>query len=164
MDEVNYFLGFLGKNAKRAVKVQTVWAKVQKVDWNAKTMDCTGMEDGLAYYDVSLGLGSLYRKPEQDSKCLIGIVGSGNTEAFLIDAENISEVQYVQGDVELEIKTDNKVKIKNGQTSLKEVFQSLKDLLVNFKVITQQGPNTALDPGTITALTQFEIQFKQLLN
>ncbi len=48
--------GKLSDNAKQA---QLRWVTVDRIDRDKKTMDVTGIVDGLGYYDVQLGLSSV---------------------------------------------------------------------------------------------------------
>lgn len=59
--------------------------------------------------------------------------------------------------------TGSKVKIANESTSLKGLFDDLSTLIQNLKVVTAQGPSTALFPDTLAALTQFKAKYPQLL-
>ncbi|MDP1708849.1 MAG: hypothetical protein Q8L89_07290, partial [Gammaproteobacteria bacterium] len=61
----------LKAQAKKQVPTQVVWATVDSVDWNAKTMQCTAQTDELERYDVLLGLGSQYMRPKKGSKVLL---------------------------------------------------------------------------------------------
>jgi len=68
-----------------------------------------------------------------------------------------------QGNLSIELK-GGKVRIKNDQTDLKTLFDDLSTLLQNFKVVTAQGPSTALFPDTLAALTQFKTKYPLLLS
>lgn len=67
----------------------TVWAVVDTVDWEAKTLIATSVVDGLAYYDVLLGIGSFYKRPAKGSIALLGILEGDGANAYLIDADSI---------------------------------------------------------------------------
>ena len=60
----------LTQKTKETTAVSTVWATVQSVDWDEKTCVCTGLLDDLEYYDVLLGIGDVYTKPQTASKVL----------------------------------------------------------------------------------------------
>lgn len=75
--------------------VQTRWATVKSVDWNAKTM--VVLIDGLEYFDVLLGLGDHQVKPSANSKVLVGMIGNKEAAMWLIYAEQIDE-QWINGD------------------------------------------------------------------
>ena len=96
---------------KSNVPIQSVWVLVSSIDWDAKTMDCKGISDDLAYYDVLLGIGSEYKKPKKDTKCLIGIIDNKEAAPFLIIAEEIEE--YL-----LEDSKGFKIHLKDGKLTL----------------------------------------------
>ncbi len=60
--------------------------------------------------------------------------------------------------------TDGKIKVSNDSTSLKGLFDDLSSLIQNLKVVTAQGPSTALTPDTLAALTQFKAKYPLLLS
>jgi hypothetical protein len=91
MDEIGKLVNGIKNAAKKQVPVQTVWAKVKNVDWNEKTMTVTGLTDELDYADVLLGLGSEFKKPVLNSKCLIGIIANKDAATFLIHADEVEE-------------------------------------------------------------------------
>lgn len=96
--ELNEFAKLLHKTQQRNTKVQTHWAEVTHVNWEAKTMTVKGLTDGLEFYDVLLGLGASYAKPKVGSKCLIGIIMNNEAASFLIHAEAVEEYNYTIGD------------------------------------------------------------------
>ncbi|MBX7204143.1 MAG: hypothetical protein K1X81_01850 [Bacteroidia bacterium] len=78
--------------AKRQVKVTTAWVTVKAVDWDEKTMTATGLMDDLDYNDVLLGIGSVYTKPKQGTKALIGLIENQDAATFLIECEEVEEM------------------------------------------------------------------------
>lgn len=164
-NNINDFLALMKGVGKSHVKVQTAWCIVKKVDWENKLMDVEGISDGLLFQDVLLGLGNVYRKPKLGSKCLVGLIENNDAAAFLIEAEALDFIELHLGSVLIEIDSmTSKIKVKNGQVSLIDLFQDLKNLIFQLKVTTPAGPSTSLLPDSVTALQAFEMKFKQLLN
>lgn len=91
MTKIAEFNQLLGQRIKEMLPVQTFWAVCKAVDWDAKTMTAIGQTDELEYEEVSLGNGSIYKRPAIDSICLLGITENNGAIAFLIDAEKIEE-------------------------------------------------------------------------
>lgn len=152
------------KNAgKRHVKTQVAWAEVKSVNWGDKTMVATGVSDGLDYLDVSLGIGNVYKKPKEGSLCQVGMLENQDAAMYMIDAESVEEVEInMENGIQVKIKPDGYY-IRKGSVSMRSVFDKLKSLLENFKVNTPSGPSVGLLPDTMTALIQFENEFKTLL-
>ncbi len=73
------------------------------------------------------------------------------------------KLTITQGQTNVEL-SGGKVSIKNDQTSLKGLFDDLSTLIQNLKVVTAQGPSTALFPDTLAALTQFKTKYPLLLS
>ena len=88
------FKSYLKGNSKAALR----WVVCSSVDWSAKTMECTGSADDLAYYDVALGFGSVDTKPAVNSNCLIAIVENQESVAFMIYTDDAELIQYNGGD------------------------------------------------------------------
>lgn len=73
---------------KSHVPLQTEWVTVQEVDWEEKTMTAIGSDNGLEYFDVLLGLGSMDIKPKIGSMALVGAIHNGEA-CFMISCEEI---------------------------------------------------------------------------
>lgn len=163
-DNINQFYESLRGMTAGRKKVQTAWAVVKSVDWEAKRMVATGVLDNLDYVGVLLGVGNKFTKPTVGSKCLIGMIENKDASMFLIDAEEVDLFEYNQGGLMIEVDSvTNKVSIKNAQVSMLDLFQDLKDLIMSLKVATPSGPSTNLLPDSILELEAFELSFKQLL-
>lgn len=122
--ELNEFISLLNKKADGAVKIQTHWAVVQSVDWEAKTMVVKDLVDDLEFYDVLLGLGSFYRKPKVGTSCLIGIILNNEAASFLIEVEEVEEVSVAVLTNELTI-NESGFLVKRGNETLKAVLNDL---------------------------------------
>lgn len=94
MSKIDELIEALQDN-ERVAPPGTVWAKVSSIDWEAKTMVAERLVDGLAYYDVLLGLGAFYRKPLKGSLALLGILEGDEANAYLIEAQEI-EGYYIE--------------------------------------------------------------------
>lgn len=119
------FAELLQDQAKKQVPIQTEWCKVTAVDWNDKTMTVESLLNELEYFDVLLGLGSIYKKPKLGTKCLIGLIANTNA-CFMIDCEAFDEMELVSQDSVLTLKKEGFI-IKKTNDSLKEVVNNLID-------------------------------------
>ena len=77
---------------KSHVPLQTEWVTVKEIDWEEKTMTAIGSNNGLEYFDVLLGLGSVNVKPKVGSLALVGAIHNGEA-CFMISCEEIEEVE-----------------------------------------------------------------------
>lgn len=83
---------------------------------------------------------------------------------MVIKVDNVEKIIYKQGEFEFIVdSTDKKVVIKNDSANVYTVFQLLSDLLKQFQVYTSNGPSGTPLPNTITAINQFETEFKGIL-
>lgn len=114
----------LNERTKSLIDVQTHWCNVKSVDWDKKTMTATGLVDDLPFYDVNLGIGSIYKKPKLKTKCLIGIINNNLADAFLIECDEVEEIIFTSGESVLTIKEDGFI-VKQSNESLKVVLNDL---------------------------------------
>ncbi|MGB1307535.1 MAG: hypothetical protein ACPG6B_01395 [Oceanihabitans sp.] len=169
-NEITTFGELLSKTIGRQIQVQTHWAEVTEVDWEAKTMTVKGTLDGLEFYDVLLGLGSWTRKPKLGATCLIGSILNKSAASFLIDCNEIEEAVWVSEDSSFTIKQDGFI-VKQRDESLKDILNDLvsningqnekiQDLNVELqKVIVVQG--TSPNIPALTTLVSELVQIKQ---
>ncbi|AOR29538.1 hypothetical protein FORMB_25210 [Formosa sp. Hel1_33_131] len=147
--ELNEFTNLLDLKTKGNTKVQTHWAEVVEVDWNNKTMTVKGLIDDLEFYDVLLGLGSVYKKPKIGAKCLIGLILNNEAATFLIEAEAVDELFIEVGTSTFKIDANGFLVKRNNET-LKKV---LNDLIVELnKIIVIQG--TSINVPAMNAIKQ----------
>lgn len=159
------FKELMQKAAKGQVPIQTEWCTVQEVDWADKTMVATSLLNGLEYFDILLGLGSIYKKPKVGTKVLVGMIA--NKEAcFLIDCEAFEEMTIVSDKSLFTIKEEGFI-VKQTDESLQKVLNDLIDRIDDLnkelqKVVVSIGvtPNV---PALI-AIVQQNAQIKQRLN
>ncbi len=103
-------------------------------------------------------------QPKIGSMVLIGSLTGDLKNLAVIGMDEIEKLKYEQDGLVIEIdSTDKKVKIKNADVGLKDIFQSLTDLLKQFKVYTPSGPSGTPLPTTIVHINDFENDFKKLL-
>lgn len=72
---------------------QMRFATCTSVDWDNRVMEAKGVSDDLPYYGVMLGFGFIDIKPKSGSLCLIGILEGKETYSFLINAEQVEDVE-----------------------------------------------------------------------
>ncbi|QQV91586.1 hypothetical protein Peternella1_50 [Winogradskyella phage Peternella_1] len=109
--EIEAFGGLMDSLMKGNAKIQTHYAYVTEVDWEAKTATVKGLLDDLEFYDVLLGLGASFVKPAIDSKCLIGVILNNEAQTFLISATEIEAFEMVD-------KTGFKCCLNDGKLTL----------------------------------------------
>lgn len=132
---------------------------------------CTVVVDGQDLTDVRLKAtitGSedkLLLTPKVGSLVLIGSLTGDLKDLCVLKIDELEKLEYKQDGLGIEIDSKTgKVSVKNSQVSLRDLFQTLKDLILQLKVTTPSGPSTNLLPDSIAALQQFEMKFNQLLN
>lgn len=76
-----------------ARQAQLRWVTVNVVDKENLMMDAMGVSDDLEYYGIQLGMGAFNIYPKVGTGCLIGIIEGQETDAFLIAAEEVEEIQ-----------------------------------------------------------------------
>lgn len=117
------FTELMRNSGKRQIPIQTEWCEVKEVDWQDKTMTVTSLLNDLEYFDVLLGIGSIYKNPKVGAKVLIGIIA--NTKAcFMIDCAAFEEMIIVSDESSFTIKEAGFIVIQ-GDESLKEIFNNL---------------------------------------
>lgn len=144
-----------------------ITAKVVAIDGDHCTVRLTS---GLELSDIKL---KATINEETDFMLLTPAIGSSViVMSFTGDLDNLFVVKVDQVE-SIEMKRnglailldgqDQKVSIKNESVSLKELFSDLSSLLKALKVFTPTGPSGTPLPESITAITNFELKFKQLL-
>lgn len=130
---------------------------------------CTVEVDGLELSDVRLkatadGSDTLLIVPAVDSNVLLLSSDGSIDNLTVIKTDKAEKIIYKENGLQVEIdSTDGKVSIKNDSISLIEVLQGLATLLKQFKVYTPAGPSGTPLPDSITAINQFETNFKKIL-
>lgn len=130
---------------KSHVPLQTEWVTVKEVDWEEKTMTAIGSINGLEYFDVLLGLGSVDMRPKIGTSALIGAINNG-AACYMISCEEIEEL-------ELTDQTGFKVNLNDGLLLINgEEFGGI----VNAKELKKQvDKNTLILEKMQTAFTNW---------
>lgn len=152
MKSLDEFSQLFNLHQKNNVQIATKWAIVTAVDWEKKTCDVKDLTDDLEYYDVLLGLGSIYKKPVLDTKCLIGIV-QNSAQAFLIECEESELIQLNDGELGGLVKAEElKIQIDKNTLALK----TLQDVFKAFVPVPSDG-GAALKVALNTAYTALQL-------
>ena len=123
----------LDQRMKGNVKAQIVRAVVTEVDWDNKTMTAKGLVDDLEYYDVLLGTGSFYRRPEIGTNCILAVLDGKEAATLLIDAGSFQEAVYSSADTSLTIKEEGFIIARAGEdlsTILSDMIDELNKIVV----------------------------------
>lgn len=151
-NNIDDFLRNLSTMAKSHVKVQTAWVTVKSVDWVHKTMTATGVLDELDYNNVLLGIGGCYRKPKENTRCLVGLIENLDAAAFLIEAQEVDEIIYNIGTTVYRATTAGH-EIKTSNESLITIMDDLLQQLLELTVTTSAGPSgTPINAVELTAI------------
>jgi hypothetical protein len=145
-----------------------VMGTVTKVEDEVCTIKLT---DGLELPDIRIkqnvnnASNFLIRKPKIGAELTAISIDGTLTDLMMLESSEYESINYVQDDFEFMLDSvSKKMTLKNGQTNFYDLFQSLTDLLKQLTVSTPNGPSGTPLPPTISALTQFETEFKLLLN
>lgn len=128
--ELEEFDKLFKKHLNSVVKATIRWVTVVEVDWDEKTMTALN-QNGLAYYEVMLGLGSQFTKPVEGTDCLIAIVEGRDAIAFLLHANEVEEIVFDGG------KNGGLVKVKELQEQLNKITARIDGVI---KAITNAKP------------------------
>jgi len=130
---------------------------------------CTVEVAGLQVSDVKLkatgaeGSNYLYHVPEVGKMILVGSLSGDLRELVMLRADEVKQVVFKYGTLEITADgEDEKVSIKNGDTSLKGLFDNLKSLISSLTVATSTGPSGTPLPPTQSALTTFQSNVSKL--
>lgn len=69
------------------------WVTATAVNQKEQTMDAIGVTDGLEFFDIQLGSGSMVIYPAVGATCLVAIVEGQATDAFIISASEIERIE-----------------------------------------------------------------------
>lgn len=92
-NELDKLAQSIRRATSRGRTAQLRFATCTSVDWDNRTMEAKGVTDDLPYYGVMLGLGFVDIKPKTGTVCLIGILEGADAYSFLINAEEVEEVE-----------------------------------------------------------------------
>lgn len=149
------------------VPMVVVMGAVSKVE----TESCSiTLASGLELPDIRLkqninsGANFLIRKPKEGKQLTAISLDGTLTDLMMLECEEYESISYIQDGFEFILDSDSgKATLKNEQSNLYDLFQSMADIIKQLTVSTPNGPSGTPLPPTIQAVTQFETAFKQLL-
>jgi len=104
------------------------------------------------------------QRPKIGSKVVLLSITGSLDDLMVLKIDELENVEFSQGGLSILIDSeDGKIAIENENTSLKDIFQTLADLLKAFKVYTPAGPSGTALPDVVLQIEGFETQFKELL-
>lgn len=165
-DNITKLGAVLNDRTKKLIEVQTHWAIVESVDWNEKTMTAKGLVDDLPFYDVNLGVGSVFKKPKVGTKCLVGIINNNIADAFMIDCDQVEEIVFSSDKTEFVIKKTGFI-LKQNTESLATI---LNDLVAQINKLNDEVAKIVVTSGVtpnvpaLVAIKTETIQIKNRLN
>jgi hypothetical protein len=102
--------------------------------------------------------------PPIGSMVLVGSLSGDFKDLAVVSVDQFEKLEYQQSGLNILIDgTDGKIAISNDSSDLKGIFQSLADLLKQFKVYTANGPSGTPIATTMQQINAFETDFKNLL-
>lgn len=133
-------------NLNGARQAQLRWVTVTGVDKENRAMDAVGVSDNLEYFCIQLGMGAFNIYPKLGTNCLVAIVEGQETDAFLVAAENIEE---------MEIKASTTVTFNGGGlgglVKVKELTDVINDMVSKFNAHTHQVMGVTPGSGSVVA-------------
>lgn len=159
----------LKKNIRNIVEANSnlpIDGVVRSIEGDTCTVE---LSDGFEVSDVRLkattdGNDHLVVIPKIGSTVLMISTDLSIDNLTVIKCDQASKVVFNENGLNVEIdSSDGKVKIKNAETSLFDIMQDLSTLLKQLKVYTPAGPSGNPLPDSITAIQQFETNFKKIL-
>lgn len=132
-------------------KATLVWVEVLSVNTEEKTMDAKGVADGLEFYDIQLGAGSVILYPKSGSLCLVGIVEGQSSDAFLISATEVEKME-ITASAEIVINGGS----NGGLINIGTLTDKINELVRTFNGHTHQVSTTGsatAQTGTAAAVT-----------
>ena len=128
------------------------------------------LASGLELNDVRLKAsiggddGYFIQRPKIGSKVMLLSVTGNLDDLMVLKADEIENFEFSSNGLKILIDSeDGKVKIGNGQTNLKKIFQMNVDLLKQFKLFTPSGASGTALPDVVLKINEFEMEFKKLL-
>lgn len=157
-------LAELLKSRKQAA-TPLFYAEVKAVDGDSCTIDYAGLEiDDVKLKATGADLDNkLLIIPKLGTRALVASLSGDFRELVLLRCDEPKQISYTYDDLEVLIdSTDAKVCVKNSDTSLIDLFASLKDVITNLTVATSTGPSGTPLPPTIEAVNQFYTDVQKL--
>lgn len=139
--QANEFYGLFKRHLNGNKQAQLRVVECTSVNWDKKTMSAVD-NDGLEYFDISLGFGSVCIKPAVGSLCVIGLLEGQDTATWLLHTEEAAEIVWNGGKVELKMK--DRLMIKNDAENLKDLLSDLLKAIKAMKFTTNTGATIKL--------------------
>ena len=98
-NELDRFGQLFKQNLNDSIKAAMKWVSPTSVDWEAKTMTAVD-GDGLAFYDVLLGVGTIAVKPAIGTDCLIAVIEADDATAFMLYADEAEAIVIDAGSLQ----------------------------------------------------------------
>lgn len=95
--ELDKFGQLFGNRLNGAKKATLRWVTATAVNWGEQTMTAED-GDGLEFFNVLLGVGTMSVKPVIGTDCLIAIVEGDEATAFLLYADNADLIEFNGGE------------------------------------------------------------------
>jgi hypothetical protein len=164
--------------------LDVVAAQVKSVDGESCTVTIGDLEltDVRLKATINGQANKILQFPKIGSTVLLGSLTGDLRDLVILKIDELEKVEYTQGSVKIMIDSsgklisiepgqlsikfdgnDNKVSVSNSGVSLKTLFDDLKEILEQFKVLTANGPSSGLLPDTITRITTWGTKYGQLL-
>jgi hypothetical protein len=117
----------------------------------------------VRYFSQANEAGNILLKPKAGSMATM-ICDPDLRDCEIVKADKVTLIKWEENGLVIEIDSEaKKCDIKNDQVSLKDLFQSVADIVKQLTVSTPSGPSGTPLPPTIQQVTQFETDFKSLL-
>ncbi len=140
-NQANEFYKLFKRHLNGNTKAQLRVVKCVSVDWDKKTMKAVDNE-GLEYFGVSLGFGSVCVKPKKDALCVIGLLENQDTATWLVHTETADEI-VIQGGA-MAVKVSDRLMVKNDKDSLRNLLADLLKTIKAMRFTTNVGPTLQL--------------------
>lgn len=133
---------------ENALPAMLRWVEIISVNAEEKTMDAKGVSDGLEYFDIELGSGSVILYPADGSLCLIGMVEGMETNGFLISATEVEKIE-IAATTEIVLNGGT----LGGLVKVKELTDAINKMVDTFNehthtITTPHGPGSAEVPAS----------------
>ena len=99
MSAIDKLVENLKRSSESIRQTQIRFVECVSVDWESRTMTAKGTGDDTEYIDVTLGFGYMDIKPAIGTICLIGIIDGQEVVTFLINAEEVEQVEIKAGSI-----------------------------------------------------------------
>lgn len=114
-------------------------------------------------YSQATAAGNIYLKPKEGSMVTV-LCDAEYRDLQVISCDSFVSFKFEENGLVFEYDSDTKkFDIKNDQVGLKDLLQSVADIVKQLTVSTPAGPSGTPLPPTLQQVTTFETDFKKLL-